>query len=119
MKVLNVRVASHHSVKAGVLKTWKDAEAGKSVKARHGLSFRSYEDMHKVLAPARLQIVKTLAGQEPMSIREVSRRVGRALKGVHTDVVTLINAGVIDRTEEGVSFPYDRIHLEVDIEAAA
>lgn len=119
MKVLNVRVASRENVRAGILKAWKEAEAGKSVKARHGLSFRSYEDMHRVLAPARLQIVQALAGQEPMSIREVARRIGRGIKGVHTDVTTLINAGVIDRSEEGVSFPYDRIHLEVDIEAAA
>lgn len=43
----------------------------------------------------------------------------RDMKAVHTDVTTLINAGAIDRTEEGVSVLYDRIHLEADIEAAA
>src|SRR5690554_4282713 len=100
MKVLHVRVASRESVRNGILKAWKDAEAGKTTKARPCLTFRSYDDMHRVLAPARLDIVKTLTGHKPMSIREVARRVNRGLKGVHTDVTTLINAGVVDRTDE-------------------
>ena len=53
------------------------------------------------------------------TVREVARRVGRDVKAVHSDITALINCGMIDRTEEGISFPYDRIHLDVDIEAAA
>jgi predicted transcriptional regulator len=71
--------------------------------------------MYKVLAPSRLAIVKALAGQGTLSIREVSRRVGRDVQAVHRDVTTLINAGVIDKTEEGVLFPYERIHFNFDI----
>jgi predicted transcriptional regulator len=119
MKTLNVRVASRAGVKAGVLKAMKDAQAGKKVGAKPLLTFSSYEDMHRVLAPARLQIVAALAGKGALSIREVARRLGRDVKGVHTDITRLINAGVLDRTEEGVSFPYDQLHMEVDIGAAA
>ncbi len=119
MKTLNVRVASRKAVKADILKAMKDAEAGKKVRAKPQLTFSSYEDMHRVLAPARLEIVMALAGKGSLAIREVARRLERDVKGVHNDITKLINAGVIDRTEEGICFPYDRLHMEVDIGAAA
>lgn len=83
------------------------------------LSFPDYEQMHDILAPARLAIVKALAGQGALSIREVARRVGRDVQAVHRDVTRLINAGVIDRTDKGVEFPYERIHFDFDVQAAA
>lgn len=87
--------------------------------AAAAVEFASYEQMHRVLAPARLTIVKTLAGQGSLSIREVARRVGRDIQAVHRDVTTLINAGVIDRTEAGVEFPYDTLHFEFDVRTDA
>lgn len=83
------------------------------------INFPDYDQMHHVLAPARLAIVKTLAGQGSLSIREVARRVGRDVQAVHRDIARLINAGVIDRAEKGVEFPYDRIHFDFDVQAAA
>lgn len=83
------------------------------------INFPDYDQMHHVLAPARLAIVKALAGQGPLSIREIARRVGRDVQAVHRDVTRLINAGVIDRTEKGVEFLYDRIHFDFDVQAAA
>ena len=58
-------------------------------------------------------------GQAPMSIRELSRRLGRDFKGLHTDVVSLIGAGLIDQEDGKICFSYDRIHVEFDIDAAA
>jgi predicted transcriptional regulator len=76
--------------------------------------------MHKVLSPKRLEIIRALAGADPLSIREVARRVGRDFKGVHSDVALLIEAGVVDRSESGkVVFPYERIHVDFEISAAA
>lgn len=87
--------------------------------ATPALNFPDYDQMHHVLAPARLAIVKALAGQGPLSIREVARRVGRDVQAVHRDVTRLINAGVIDRTKKGIEFPYERIHFDFDVQAAA
>ncbi|MBO6667900.1 transcriptional regulator [Parvibaculum sp.] len=119
MTTLRVRIGDFTDMKSNFAQTWKDAEVGKRAKPRHELIFRTYEDMHRVLSPARLEVVMVLAGQGPLSMREVARRVGRDVKAVHSDITALINCGMIDRTEEGISFPYDRIHLDVDIEAAA
>ncbi|MBP1850167.1 winged helix-turn-helix transcriptional regulator [Rhizobium halophytocola] len=86
----------------------------------HVLAFPSWDAMHRVLAPKRLDILKVMAGQGPLTIRELARRVGRDFKGVHTDVDTLLKSGVIDKADGGgIVFPYDRLHFDFDIDAAA
>lgn len=119
MNTVIVRLSSMADVKARFAAAVRSAEAGEEIEATPSIEFASYEDMHKVLAPSRLAIVKALAGQGALSMREIARRVGRDVQAVHRDVTTLINAGVIDRTAEGVEFPYERIHFEYDVSAAA
>ena len=84
------------------------------------ISFETAERLWEVFTKKRLEIVMTMTGQGEMSIRELARRVGRDVKSVHTDVHTLINAGVIDRTERGgIIFPYEQIHVDFMIGKAA
>lgn len=87
--------------------------------ATPGLSFPTYESMHQVLAPKRLDIIRAMAGQGALAYREVARRVGRDYKGVHSDITALLKAGVIDRAKGGVAFPYETIRFEFDIKANA
>jgi predicted transcriptional regulator len=115
MKTLIVRVESFDDVKRTVIQAVRTGKAEYAA----GLSFPSYDALYRILTPKRLEIVRAMAGQSAMSIREVARRVGRDFKGVHTDVTALVNAGVLDREKGGVVFPYERIHVEFDIEAAA
>ncbi|KKB13163.1 hypothetical protein VE25_03530 [Devosia geojensis] len=119
MNTLIIRLGTRDDVKARFVEAGERAARGESVEATPSLNFASYDDMHRILAPSRLAIVKVLAGQGPLSIREVARRVSRDVQAVHRDVTMLINTGVIDRTEKGVEFPYDRIHFEFDVSAAA
>lgn len=119
MKTLTVRLGTMSDIRSRLAAASDRALAGKPVDVQPALNFGSYEDMHRVLAPARLAIVKALAGHGSLSIREVARRVGRDVQAVHRDVTTLINAGVIDRTESGVEFPYENIHFDFDVSAAA
>jgi predicted transcriptional regulator len=119
MNTLTVRLSTAADAKARFVEAGKRALAGKAVEATPTLNFRSYDDMHRVLAPSRLAIVKTLAGQGALSIREVARRVDRDVQAVHRDVTTLITAGVIDRTDKGIQFPYAGLHFEFDVSAAA
>jgi predicted transcriptional regulator len=119
MTTLIVRLGTVDDAHNRLIEAARRAEAGETFEAEHSVNFASYDSMHKVLAPSRLAIVKTLAGQGVLSIREVARRVNRDVQAVHRDVTTLVNAGVVDRTESGVAFPYDRIHFEYDVSAAA
>jgi predicted transcriptional regulator len=119
MTTLTVRLSTTADAKARFIEAGRRAIAGEMVEAVPSVNFATYDDMHRVLAPSRLAIIKALAGQGAMSIREVARRVHRDVQAVHRDVTTLVNAGVIDRTANGIEFPYDRIHFEYDVSAAA
>jgi predicted transcriptional regulator len=81
-------------------------------------SFISYDLMHKVLAPNRIGIIRSMTGQGPLSIREIARRVGRGFKGVHTDVTALVRSGLVAKTADGqVIFPYLKIRFDFEIGA--
>jgi predicted transcriptional regulator len=54
-----------------------------------------------------------------VTIREAARRVGRDVKAVHGDVRAMLNAGLLDKTEDGkIVFPYDAIHVDFVVKAA-
>ena len=83
------------------------------------ISFETPELLWKVLTAKRWDIIKTLTGAGPVSIREVARRVGRDVKAVHGDVHALLLAGLIDKTDGGkVVFPYEALHVDFMIKAA-
>ena len=83
------------------------------------ISFETPELLWKVLTAKRWDIIKSLTGAGPVSIREVARRVGRDTKAVHGDVHALLLAGLIDKTEDGkVVFPYEALHVDFMIKAA-
>jgi predicted transcriptional regulator len=83
-------------------------------------SFPSADRLFEVVSSKRWDILTVMAAAGEMSIREVSRRVGRDVKAVHGDVVALIKNGVIERRESGkVIFPYDYFHLSLSNRQAA
>lgn len=117
---LTVKIEPLEQTMAMVAGAFTEAETGEARSTESILSFPSWSVMHRVLAPKRLDIVKAMTGQQVLSIREIARRVDRDFKGVHSDVEMLLKSGVIDKAEKGgIIFPYDRIHFEFDIEAAA
>jgi predicted transcriptional regulator len=93
---------------------WKTRKAQKSAR----ISFASPELLWQVLTAKRWELLKALCGAGPVSIREAARRVGRDVKAVHTDVTALLNAGVLERTAEGVEFPYEAVKVEFVLQTA-
>jgi len=101
----------------GVAKRAAAAFSGKRQGAH--ISFASEESLWKLLTAKRWEVLKTMTGAGPLSIRELARRVGRDVKGVHGDVHALLEAGVLDRDEEGrIEFPYDAVHVDFVLRAA-
>jgi predicted transcriptional regulator len=83
-------------------------------------SFRSEERLLATLNPNRWAIIKALTGAGPLGVRELARRVGRDVKGVHTDAQALSTCGLIDRVEDGkLLLPYDEVKVELSCRAAA
>ncbi len=113
MRVVTLEVASAADVKRRALEAFK----GKKQRAR--ISFATPELLWRVLTAKRWELLKKLAGQGPLAIREVSRRVGRDVKAVHSDVHALLSAGLLDKTENGrIIFPFDAVHVDFTLHAA-
>ncbi|HUQ13180.1 MAG TPA: transcriptional regulator [Novosphingobium sp.] len=113
MNTVTLSVATREQTNARFLAAVKGTPQGSHI------SFATPELLWKTLTQRRWELLKAITGQGVMSIREVARRVERDVKAVHGDVTALINAGVIDRTDRGVVFPYDAIHVDFVLEKAA
>ena len=86
-------------------------------KARIG--FASPELLWQVLTAKRWELLKSMCGAGPISIRAAARRVGRDVKAVHGDIRALLDAGVLSRNAAGaIEFPYDSVKVEFMLKAA-
>jgi predicted transcriptional regulator len=90
---------------------------GKKQGAR--ISFASETLLWKTLTPKRWTLLKVMARQSPIAIREVARRTDRDVRAVHSDIHALLGAGILNRADDGrVVFPYDAIHVDFLLRAA-
>jgi predicted transcriptional regulator len=113
MTTVTLSVASREDVTRRALAAFEGKAQGAHI------SFTSVELLWQTLTTKRWEILKAMTGQGPLTIREVARRVDRDVKAVHGDIHILLDAGVIERTDEGlVVFPYDAVHVDFIVKAA-
>lgn len=113
MTKVTLSVASHEEVTRRALAAFEGKAQGAHI------SFASVELLWQTLTTKRWEILKAMTGRGSLTIREVARRVERDVKAVHGDIHALLNAGVIERTDEGlVVFPYDAVHVDFMVTAA-
>ena len=116
MKTVTLDVRAPGKAMEDFVRVWKTRKPDKSAR----ISFASPELLWKVLTAKRWELLKTLCGAGPVSIREAARRVGRDVKAVHADVTALLDAGVLDRAEDRrVVFPFDAVKVEFLLRAAS
>ena len=115
MKTVIRDVKTPADTMADFTRAWETGKPEKSAR----ISFATPELLWRVLTAKRWELLKTLYGAGPVSIREAARRVGRDVKAVHGDVTALLNAGVLDRTEDGrIIFPFEAVKVEFMLQAA-
>jgi predicted transcriptional regulator len=113
MKTVTLQVAKLEEVK----RRTQDAFRGKRQGSR--ISFATPELLFRLLTAKRWQLIRALTGAGPLTIREAARRVNRDVKAVHGDVHALLNAGILQKTANGlVVFPFDAIRVDVMLRAA-
>jgi predicted transcriptional regulator len=107
MQTVTFSVASRDDVSRRARAAFKGKKQGAHI------SFASVELLWKTLTKKRWEVLQAMTGQEAMSLREIARRVGRDVKAVHRDVHALLDAGVLDRTEDGrIQFPYSAVRVD-------
>ena len=97
---------------------WRKAETGTIDQAEIHLNFESFSMLASVLTPKRLELMKVLRQQGLLSIRALSKQLGRDYKNVHTDVIALEAVDLIQRSEDGLLLvPWDVIDAHVRLVA--
>ena len=115
MKTVILDVRDPADSMADFTQAWRTGKSQKSAR----ISFASPELLWRVLTEKRWELLKVLCGAGPVSIREAARRIKRDVKAVHGDVTTLLNAGILVRTDEGrIVFPFDAVKVEFLLRAA-
>jgi len=93
--------------------------------ARHGkspdyrLSFESARSLFAELTPARVDLLDTLRRVGPCSVYALAKAAERNYSNVHTDVARLEELGLIERTDEGISVPYESVEILVPLAQVA
>jgi predicted transcriptional regulator len=114
MKTVILDVRTPTESMGDFLHAWKTGEPQGSAR----ISFATPELLWKVLTAKRWELLKALCGAGPVSIREAARRVNRDVKAVHGDVTALLNAGILDRADGGIVFPFEAVKVEFLLQAA-
>ena len=114
---MNVLIIGNQPVaqrRADVVRAWKTGKP----EAAARLDFKSLQGAWTLLNTKRWRILRAMAGQGPLAIRAIARRIGRDVRAVHSDVRALHLSGVIDKTPEGqMILPYDVIRLDFTLDA--
>jgi len=117
-RTLEIAILSEaDSTKAAMNCITKAIESGED--AGEYLTFEFSSAFFEVFNARRWDIVVKLQTLGKTSIRALAKEVGRDMRRVHDDVKFLISHGIIEQDEKGVCVPYDTIHAEFTLSAAA
>jgi predicted transcriptional regulator len=113
MRTVTLVVSSREKTKRRFLQAFEGESQGAFI------SFESPSLLFKVLTAKRWELVKVMTSAGPITIREAARRLGRDVKAVHGDVHALLNAGILQKTDNGrIEFPFDAVHVDFMLKAA-
>lgn len=83
--------------------------------------YRDVDNLHRVTRPKNLELLRTLASEQPASIRETARLVDRDVRQVHRNLEELEELDLIEFESEGPGKPkrpmvwYDEIAVELPL----
>jgi predicted transcriptional regulator len=83
------------------------------------LSFETTDQLAQVFTPRAIDLLQTIAQEEPGSIREAARLVDRDIKQVSENLKRLEEHGVVEYVDEGRAkrpvVPYDEIDIQLPL----
>lgn len=102
---------------ADLVKAW---ETGTPSNPLATFTFSSSAQLFSVFTPKRWELIERLQKIGPSSVRGLARALGRDVRRVHDDAMVMIEWGIVQRNEAGKVFvPFDVIHIDFDLRAAA
>lgn len=96
---------------------WRRAERGEltAESAELHIGFSDWETMVRTLSPKRLELLRHLHRNPARNIKALATALGRDYRRVHEDVEALENAGLLERSKEGVRADYEAFDVNMRI----
>ncbi|RDI69570.1 HVO_A0114 family putative DNA-binding protein [Halopelagius longus] len=116
---LVVRVESDQDFAEHVLDAAERADKGKITEDQYGVSLPDEAALARILSEKNLELIRTIAREEPSSQRELARLVDRDIKNVSNSLTDLAELGLVKFEEDGRSKRpvvwYNDIHVKYDL----
>ena len=116
---IKIGIADERDTAQEFIEIWRRTEQGEApdTSVEH-LYFPDLETLLQHLTPRRMALLKTLHTIGPVSVRALSKELGRDYKNVHTDVQLLERTGLVTRKKDRrVLVPWKRIIAEFRLAA--
>lgn len=98
----------------------RQADAGIALPAAdYLLNFENPVDAYRAVTPERFRLLAVLQNAGPLTVYALAQRLERHYSNVHTDVNALIELGLIERTVDGVSIPWEAVEWRLSTAQAA
>jgi len=101
--------------------TLRAMDRGETPEPYFEVTFYRIEDLNLVTRPTNLQLLRTIASENPSSIRETARLVDRGVRQVHRNLEELEALGMIELVSHGPGKPtepqvwYDTIEVDLPL----
>jgi predicted transcriptional regulator len=116
---LHIAVESADEFFDDVLADLRDLEAGEELEDKYVLSLPDAESLERVLSAKNLELLRTVAREDPGSVRELARLVDRDVKNVSQALNRLEEIGLVDLERDGQAKRpvvwYDHLEIELSI----
>lgn len=102
-----------------VLEDVRQLEADEDVADEYVLSLPDEEALERVLSAKNLELVRTIATEQPESVRELARLVDRDIKNVSTALNRLDEIGLVELEDLGrakrPTVWYDNVEIDIRV----
>jgi predicted transcriptional regulator len=116
-RVLHIRFERSSSDR--IEETLRAIDADEDPEPYFECTFHDPEQLHRVTRPKNLELLRTIAREEPTGIRDTARRVDRDVRQVHRNLVELDELGLIDLEDVGQAKRprvwYDTIEVDLPL----
>jgi len=116
---LHITVESTADFFEGALDDLRRMEAGEEMADKHVLSLPDEQALERVLNAKNLELLRTIAKDEPKSVRELARLVDRDVSNVSTALNRLEEVGLVEFEQDGrakrPTVWYEELRLDIPI----
>lgn len=114
--------ADMDKTKQEFVEAWTRAEKGlPPIEPIHRQYFETVELLWKRLTPQRINLIRVLRKEGPMSMRKLAAHTKRDYKNVHTDIQELIRLSLVKKRRKDNLFevPWDSIEMQINLAECA